>query len=135
MIDPISLTIWSIIIEIVKIWVPVGAALYGLFTLVHWIKTKLMAIDTNVILSIDAINNVAKSVNSNNDSITSELKEQTLAIVGESKELRADFRTFYAPMLIGQQSQTLPVRARKNIKKDIDSVAFAKLMKRRVDKT
>lgn len=119
MIDPISVTMGAVLIEIVKIWLPVGVALFSCFKVIQWIKFKLINIDSNVIILHAAINKVKDSVDNNNTSIVSELKGQTVAIVEESKEMRADFRTFYAPMLMNQHAN-IAVRSRKNTKKPVD---------------
>jgi hypothetical protein len=95
MIDPISGTlIGPVIYEIAKIWLPVGGLAFGLFQAWQWVKQKLINIDANTI------------------SVKTSIDHQTNAITDQFKELRSDFRTFFALNAAAQA----PARAKRTRK-------------------
>jgi hypothetical protein len=111
MIDPVTMaTLVTLGSEILKIWIPAGALLFGIFRGWLWVKNKFVNIDANVI-------EMKKSLDTHFDALRSDVQDQTKTIAGALSEQRQDFRTFYAPMFLMQQSQVqqaaAPVRAKK----------------------
>ena len=91
--------------------------LFGVFKVYNWIKGKFVSIDSNVTALKSTMEEGFKN-------LSEDLKQQTTSVVGELKEQRADFRTFYAPTLLMMQqaastirTQPVPVKAKRSRKK------------------
>lgn len=110
MIDPVTMTtLIALGTDILKIWLPVAAFLFGVFRGWLWVKNKFVNIDANVI-------EMKTSLDAHFDALRKDVQDQTKTIAGALTEQRQDFRTFYAPLFMLQQAQA-PVRAKKASRK------------------
>ena len=101
MIDPITLpSTVAIAYEVIKIWIPIGGFFFGAFKVYNWVKDSLTGIKEDV------------------KGLRTEIASQTLSFTNEMKESRADFRTFFIPLLTAVNAQTAsrPVRAKRTKK-------------------
>jgi len=103
-------------IKIIGIILTACSFLFGVFKVINWIKAKFVNIDSNV-------KDLKDTINVSMTGLRDDVKEQTTVLVKELQEQRADFRAFIGPALFQMQqnallnSQIVPVRAKKNIRK------------------
>ena len=92
--------------EQIKFWIPIACGMFAVFRGVEWVRS----------VRTEDIPEIQKSIKGLND----RLDDQTNKIVGELKELRADFRILLIPqvqpVMAGVGARAKPVRTRK--KKD-----------------
>jgi hypothetical protein len=101
MVDPISLaTVIFICKALGTVFTLCGTA-YGAFNVVNWIKSKLTNIDANLIEMKHALNTAIQG-------LRDETKSQTNTISTAFSEQRSDFRTFFTPMLMMLQRNSVP---------------------------
>ena len=87
----------------VRWWASVGGVFWILFKAVNWFK----AIRENDLVHVQSgINDVKSGV----ETVHTELKNQTSAVVKELQEMRLDFRTYFSP------TQIVRAKARKRKK-------------------
>ena len=116
MLDPITGVSVAVAYEIAKYWLPIFAAMFGLFKVITWVKTSFVDIKDKV-----------HNLNINIAGLITKIEEQTHAVVGEVKELRSDFRTFYVPALLSQnQLSGKPSRVAQRAKKKVAAKAKKK---------
>ena len=100
--------------SILKIWIPAGALLFGIFRGWLWVKNKFVNIDNNVV-------ELKKSLDTHISGLREDVQDQTKTIAGALSEQRQDFRTFYAPLFMLQQAQAqqlaAPARAKRASRK------------------
>jgi len=98
--------------EQIKFWIPIACGMFAVFRGVEWVRS----------VRTEDIPEIQKSIKGLND----RLDDQTNKIVGELKELRADFRILLIPqvqpVMVGARAK--PVRTRK--KKDATTIATIK---------
>ena len=109
-------TIW-LISKVIGAVTTISGLIIGVFKMINWVRNKFINIDANVTALKATMETGFKNLN---DGLT----HQTDSVVGELKEQRADFRTFYAPSLLMMQQaaatitpQIAPVRAKRSAKK------------------
>ena len=113
--EPITLTIVFSVLKDASIIASSVAALFGVFKVINWIKTKIANIDSNVV-------ELKTSMDTHIIALRNDVKDQTTAITAALSEQRQDFRTFYAPTLLMMQNQQnqfqpVPIRAKKQVKR------------------
>jgi hypothetical protein len=77
--------------EEAKFWIGIGTAFWILFKAINWVKS----IKEN---DIPHIQNGVNELKTSMESVHTELKEQTSAVVTELKDIKADLRTYFAPV-------------------------------------
>ena len=118
MIDPVTLGSVAVAYEIAKYWIPIIAAMFGLFKVINWVKTSFIDIKDKVHSLNTNITGLITKVEEQTTAVVKKTEEQTHAVVGEVKELRGDFRTFYVPALLTQNQLTgKPSRVGQRAKK------------------
>ena len=116
MLDPVTVGALTLGYEFVKYWLPILGAAFGLFKVINWVKSHLININSNVINLNENTSLLRDEIKTQTEDFKEAVTIQTQAFVGEVKELRSDFRTFYVPAILSQNSamSMAPARAKRS---------------------
>jgi len=116
MVDPVTISALSLLYEVVKYWLPVLGAAFGLFKVINWVKTSFVDIKSNVVTLNQNTGLLREEIQSQTKDFKDAVASQTHAFVAEVKELRSDFRTFYVPAILSQNAfmSKSPARAKRS---------------------
>lgn len=106
-------TVLPVVYELIKTLGPAAGFLFGVYRLVEWVKGSFSSLQSGS----DATNLKLENTNNKLDSLNERIDAQTGSIVGELKEVRADFRSFYT--LRPFTYEPVQARAKKAVKKPV----------------
>lgn len=106
-----GIAVSTLVLEIyglLKIWIPILGGAWGIFKVINWVKDIRNKDLIELKCSVDELK---VEFGTKVDSLKEEVKVQTTEIVGQLKEMRSDFRTFYSPPQYPHAAQMMPMPA------------------------